>query len=122
MSTADDLRQIALSLPEALEKPHFDRAAFRVDVPKGRIFVTLAGHGETANLMLSRDEQDMLCAAEPDIFNPVPNKWGEKGATTLALAKADKLTLQSALIMAWRRAAPAALHARLAPLAGQGGE
>ena len=122
MSSPEDLRQIALSLPEALEKPHFDRSAFRVDVPKGRIFATLAGNGETANLMLSRDEQDIVCEAEPNVFTPVPNKWGEKGATTILLAKADKATLQSALTMAWRRAAPLALHAHLSSPKEGGGE
>jgi hypothetical protein len=106
MASGSDLRTFALSLPKALEKPHFDRAAFRVDAPKGKIFVTM-GAGETeANLMLSRDEQDMLCAAEPEIFYPVPNKWGEKGATVIRLARADEATLRSALTMAWRRAAP----------------
>ncbi len=106
MSSANDLRRFALSLPDAAERPHFDRASFRVDAPKGKIFATMPADGATANLMLSRDEQDMLCAAEPSIFAPVPNKWGEKGATIMTLAKADAATLQSALTMAWRRAHP----------------
>jgi len=112
MATADDLRTHALALPAALERAHFDRAGFRVDVAKGRMFVTLAADGKSANLMLSREEQDMLCAAEPGIFAPVPNKWGEKGATTITLAKADEATLRSALLMAWRRAAPDKLRAK----------
>lgn len=106
MTTGSDLRAFALSLPKALEKPHFERAAFRVDAPKGKIFVTMGENEEEANLMLSRGEQDMLCAAEPEIFYPVPNKWGERGATVIRLAKADAATLRSALTMAWRRAAP----------------
>lgn len=122
MSLAVDLRRIALSLPEVTEKPHFDRAAFRVNVAGGRIFVTLASDGETANLMLSREEQDMLCTAEPDIFKPVPNKWGEKGATIIVLARADMLTLKSGLVMAWRRAVPEALQSSLVLNGGSGGK
>jgi len=111
MSTSDDLRTLALSLPAALEKPHFDRSGFRVDVPKGKMFATMPADGTTANLMLSREEQDMLCTAEPAIFAPVPNKWGENGATVITLAKADAVTLRSAVTMAWRRAAPDKLRA-----------
>lgn len=109
MVTVDVFKQIALSFPKAMEKPHFDRTGFRVDAPKGKMFATLLSDGSSANLMLSREEQDMLCAAEPSMFFPVPNKWGENGATTLTLAAADETTTRSALQMAWNRAAPAKL-------------
>jgi hypothetical protein len=45
MSTAADLRRIALSLACTIEAPHFDRAAFKV----ARIYVTLAADRRTAN-------------------------------------------------------------------------
>jgi hypothetical protein len=111
MTTSDDLRRVALSLPHASEKPHFDRTSFRVDAPKGKIFVTMPTDGVTANLMLTRETQDVLCAAEPTIFAPVPNKWGDNGATTITLAAADEATLRSALISAWRNAAPPKIRA-----------
>lgn len=107
MITADDFRRIALSFPHAIEKPHFERTSFRVDKPKGKIFATMLMDEASANLMLSRDEQDMLCAADPDVFCPVPNKWGEKGATTLLLANTDEATARSGLRLAWLSAAPA---------------
>lgn len=106
MASLDGFRAFALSLPKVVEKPHFDRTSFRVDAPKGKIFATMPANGESANLMLSRDEQDMLCAAEPALFTPVPNKWGEKGATVFHFPKADSATLHSALTLAWKRAAP----------------
>ena len=106
MITADDFRRIALAFPHAIEKPHFERTSFRVDAPKGKIFATMLMDGASANLMLSRDEQDMLCAADPDVFMPVPNKWGEKGATTLLLANTDEAMVQSGLRLAWLSAAP----------------
>jgi len=113
MANQNDLRTIALSLPHAAEKPHFDRISFRVDASKGKIFATIPVDGATANLMLGPEEQALLCGAEPEIFAPVPNKWGEKGATVISLAPCDEVTLRSALQMAWRRAAPAKLHALL---------
>lgn len=104
--TGEDLRRLALAFPGALEKPHFDRAGFRVEGRGGRMFATLPADGESANLMLGREEQALLVEAEPEIFHPVPNKWGENGATTVVLARTDEATLRSALTMAWRRAAP----------------
>lgn len=113
MTRPEELRAEALSLPRAMERPHFDWASFRVDAPKGKIFCTLPPHHEFSNVFLTVDEQQMLCAAEPDIFFPVPNKWGEKGATSIRLAACDLVTLRSALTLSWRHAAPAKLHALL---------
>ena len=106
MVTGEDLRQLAMSLPHVIEKPHFERTSFRVSAPRGKIFATMLEAQGSANMMLSPEEQQMLCAAEPDMFSPVPNKWGEKGSTTIDLHQTDKVTLKSALHMAWRRAAP----------------
>ncbi len=106
MSTVADFRKFALSMPYALEKAHFDRSGFRVDAPRGKIFATMPSGETEANVFLSFEEQELLCLAEPGVFFPVPNKWGEKGATTIRLAAADDATLMSAIKMSWRRAAP----------------
>ena len=37
----------------------------------------------------------------PRCFLPVPNKWGEKGATLVRLAKVKPDILEGALRMAW---------------------
>jgi len=111
--TPANLREAALALPRALERPHVDWASFRVDAPKGKIFCTLPPHHEFSNVFLTVDEQRMLCEAEPDIFFPVPSKWGEKGATSIRLKSCDATTLRSALVMSWRHAAPPKLHGEL---------
>ena len=105
--TIDEFRTLALTLPMAIEKPHFDRASFRVDAPRGKTIATLLEKDVTANVFLSPEEQAMLIAAEPGIFSKVANKWGDKGATTIELSKADQITALSALKMSWRNAAPA---------------
>jgi hypothetical protein len=48
----------------------------------------------------------MLVEAEPEIFRPVPGGWGKGGSTNVRLAKADAVTLKSALTMAWQNIAP----------------
>jgi hypothetical protein len=100
MAPADDLRRVALSLAGAVEAPHFDRTAFKVR----RIYATLAADGLTANLMFTPDEQEFKCLLAPQAFAPVPNAWGKRGATTIALAKITLPELRDALEIAWRRA------------------
>lgn len=105
---ADDLRRIALSLPEVEEKAHFGKADFRV---RNRIFASLPSDARGV-LKLTPDEQAMLVDAEPGIFNPVKGGWGRQGWTEIALDAADETTLASGLTMAWRNVAPAALKKR----------
>lgn len=100
VANARDLRRIAKSLEGTLEAPHFDRVAFKV----ARIYATLAPDGLTANLMLAPDEQQLKCLVAPEAFNPVPNAWGKRGATTVTLSKLRVGELRNALEMAWRRA------------------
>ncbi len=111
--TVDEFRALALALPLSIEKPHFDRASFRVDAPRGKTIATLLDTARTANVFLTVEEQDMLISSEPDLFSKVPNKWGDKGATTIHLDQTDETTALSVLKMSWRHAAPSKLHERL---------
>lgn len=106
MISADEFRELALSLPHAQEKKHFDRAGFRVDAPRGKMFATLSSDEASANVFLTLEEQEIMCESEPDMMHPVPNKWGEKGATTIVLNKADETTVKSVLLASWKHAAP----------------
>ncbi len=90
-------RKLALSMPEAVEAPHFESASFRV---KGKIFATLNESPGKATLKLKPEQQEMLMSAEPAIFQRVPNVWGNKGWTWMDLKTADKKTAESALVAA----------------------
>src|SRR6516165_12357652 len=83
MSTSADLRRLALSLEGTTEAPHFDRTAFKVR----RIYVTLAPDGKTANFMFTPEQQEFKCMMAPEAFTPVPNAWGQHGATTAILSR-----------------------------------
>ena len=48
------------------------------------------------------DEQDFRCAAQPDAYRPIPNKWGAQGWTIATLAALTPEELQVALTSAWR--------------------
>jgi hypothetical protein len=97
MATARDLRRIALSLDGTSEAPHFDRAAFKV----ARIYATLASDGNSANLKLTPDEQELKRLTAPEAFAPVDNAWGRQGWTTVTLAANGTQELEAALRTAW---------------------
>lgn len=90
-------RKTALSLPEAVEAPHFELASFRA---KGKIFATLSEKDARAMVKLTPEQQEMMTASEPDIFQRIPNAWGDKGATWMHLRAADQTTVRSALLAA----------------------
>jgi predicted DNA-binding protein (MmcQ/YjbR family) len=89
--------KIALSLPDTGEAAHFESQAF---VVKGKIFATLNEKPGRATLKLVPEQQEVLIAAEPAIFEAVPNYWGQKGWTWMTLKTADAKTAESALTTA----------------------
>ena len=101
--TPAGFQKAALSLPEAEASSHFDVPDFRV---AGKIFATAGRIDGKAVLKLTPDQQQLLCEAEPAMFEPVKGGWGRKGWTNLILAQADAKTAKSALWMAWRNTAP----------------
>ena len=98
MATIDEFRELALSFSGTEEKPHFDRAAFKV-VGK-RIFVTLHEKSLSANLKLPLADQSVFCDFGDAIY-PVPNKWGEQGWTSFELEKIPNGLLLNALEIAY---------------------
>ena len=101
-------RQLTLELPEAVEKSHFGKADFRV---RNRIFMSLP-ENDRAVIKLDRDQQEMMAAAEPSVFRPVPGGWGQKGWTSITLEACDEQTFRSAIRTAWRNVAPPTLRKR----------
>ena len=108
--TADDFRQIALSLPEALESAHMDHPDFRV---RGKIFATLGYPDQGWGMVkLTPEQQTSLVRAEPAVFVPAKGAWGRRGSTIVRLDTVDQVALSSALIAAWRNVAPKRLSDR----------
>ncbi|MGQ0742707.1 MAG: MmcQ/YjbR family DNA-binding protein [Alphaproteobacteria bacterium] len=101
--TVDEYRRLALSFPEATESAHMGHPDVRV---RGKIFATLRPKEKYGVLKLAREQQEMLVAAEPKMFEAVSGGWGRKGWTRISLAAADSKTARSALQMAWRNTAP----------------
>jgi len=102
-------RKMALSLPEATESAHMDHPDFRV---RGKVFATLGYPGKGWGMVkLKPTQQQQLLQKEPDIFVPAAGAWGRSGCTTVNLAIAADDTVFTALVAAWRNAAPKGLAA-----------
>ena len=98
--TIEKFTELALSFPGALEAPHFDRAAFKVD--KKRIFATLHKASKTANLKLPEIEQSVFCEIDQTSIYPVPNKWGLQGWTTFEIDNLSEEIVLEALGIAYK--------------------
>ena len=108
----DDVRALALMLPEAIPGAHKGNPDFRIG---GRVFATLWTEEERVVLRLSPEDQARLLEAEPDLFSAIDGAWGRRGWTNLALDACAEELLREALLAAWRATAPAALVAAYEP-------
>jgi len=98
MITAVSFAQMALSFSGTEQVPHFERIGFKVT--GRRMFATYLAKDNTANIFLTPKEQTVFCKMDKNIY-PVPNKWGEKGATTFDLNKVPKNIVLEALLSAY---------------------
>jgi hypothetical protein len=106
MLSRDDIRRIALSMPEAHEAPHFHMASFRVGK---KIFCTL--HDPEPRIMLKLDPEDQHNLCDGVAIEPVPGGWGRHGSTFVWFEKLEPDRLPALMRLAWARVAPKRLLA-----------
>lgn len=99
MVTVETFRQLALSLPDVIELPHFEKTSFRINK---KIFATLSEQTGIAMVTLSLIDQSVFCAFDKTIIYPVPGGWGTKGCTYIDLKKIKKAMLKDALTCAYQ--------------------
>jgi hypothetical protein len=104
MISRDRVRELALALPEAVERDHHGRPSFRV---AGKIFATLWDE-DHMNVML--DEPGILTAVEAHPDACAEFRWGKRlAAVHVELRVADEALVGDLLADAWERRAPARL-------------
>ena len=99
MITGESFSELALSFPGTEQVPHFERMGFKVT--GRRMFATYLPANNTANIFLTTEEQQAFCKTDPKNIFPVPNKWGDKGATTFVLNKLNQGVVLEALSSAY---------------------
>jgi hypothetical protein len=112
MATEDDVRRIALSLPETTEKPSYGTPGFRV---KDKLFARIRSDAEGALAVYVADlgEKDALIATDPGKFFTTPHYDGYPMVlVNLPAIDVDELT--EILTDAWLVRAPARVAKLLA--------
>lgn len=92
-------QKLALSFTHTEQVPHFERIGFKITGK--RMFATYLERDNTANIFLTPAEQKLFCKMDKTNIYPVPNKWGEKGATTFELNTVAKEVVMEALLSAY---------------------
>ena len=102
--TPKAFKALALSLPEAVAAPHFERTSFRVGK---KIFATMTPDGAEAMVKLStKDGIDALLSSRPDVFFSHGTWTTRNGALGVRLGKASEAMLTELVIDAWKGIAP----------------
>jgi hypothetical protein len=103
MVTADDVRQVALSLPRTTEGLVRDHIKFRV----GRIvYVSISPDESLMGFGFPREERAALVAAEPGKF-VMPLRSDERyNWVRVRLAAIDKAEMTELVVDAWRMVVP----------------
>ena len=104
-SSGDDVRRLALALPETVEQDHHGRPSFRVG---GAIFATL-WDGRTLNAML---DEDGIRTAVHDLPAACTERWWGKRLSAVAvdLGAIAPAELEALLVDAWEHKASARLR------------
>jgi hypothetical protein len=115
MLDADDVRRIALSLPETEEKELWNIPTFHV---AGKMFVTVPDDGTSFAVRYPKHERGELIAAEPEKFWVPPHEAHSSWVRARLAALEDEDELYDIVVDSWTQAAPPRL---LESFTGPGG-
>ena len=103
MATPDDVRELALALPQTIERSSYGTPGFRV---RDRLFARLHQDGESLVVWVDMDEREMLAQTEPEKFFWTSH-YEKHPMLQVRLAAVDREELGELLLDSWRRRAPA---------------
>ncbi len=106
MPDAEDVRRIALSLPDTTEKIAWGMPTFRV---AGKMFATLPEDETSTAVRCPKVERDELVLAEPGKFWIAEHEAGFAWVRVRLAALEDEAELSDILADSWRQAAPTRL-------------
>ena len=99
MVTEDDVRRVALSLPETIEKPSYGTPGFRV---KDKLFARIREEGDVLVVWCADlDEKEALLLSDPATFFTTPHYDGHP-TVLVRFGAVDVDELRELLTDAWR--------------------
>ncbi len=112
MPDAEDVRRIALSLPDTTEVERWGHPTFDV---AGRMFITVPDDQTSFAVRCPKLERDELIASEPDKFWVPPHEASSAWVRARLSALEDLDELYDILVDSWHQVAPAYLLDHLEP-------
>ena len=109
MVSFDDVRELALELPETEEATSYGTPAFKV---RRKLFARLREEGDVLVVKVERDERAALIESEPDVYFFTPH-YENYGFVLVRLDAVERDELREILTESWRLAAPKRLVAEL---------
>ncbi len=109
MVSFEDIREVALELPETEETTSYGTPAFKV---RRKLFARLREEGDVLVVKVERDERAALIESEPEIYFFTPH-YENYGFVLVRLAAVERDELREILTDSWRRAAPRRLADKL---------
>ncbi|MCL6735789.1 MmcQ/YjbR family DNA-binding protein [Streptomyces neyagawaensis] len=106
MPDAEDVRRVALSLPDTTEKVAWNMPTFRV---AGKMFATLPEDETSIAVRCPKEERDELVLAEPEKFWIADHEAGFAWVRVRLSALEGEPELRDILADSWRQAAPSRL-------------
>jgi hypothetical protein len=108
MPTEDDVRAIALGLPETTEEQWYQSPGYKV-TGKGFLRIRTEAEGGLVVFVSDLGEKDALIAANPSVFFTTPHYDGY-AAVLVNLAAVDPDELRELITESWRLKAPVKLR------------
>jgi hypothetical protein len=105
MATVEDVRRIACSLPEVVEKPWYGTPGFRVK-DKGFLRIREEAEGALVVWLADLGEKEALLASDPATFFTTPHYDGHP-TVLVRLESIDEAELTELIVDAWLARAPA---------------
>jgi hypothetical protein len=109
LASSDDVRRLALSLPETSEKPCYGTPGFYV---RKKLFARIREDAETLVVKVEMGERELLMAAEPDTFF-ITDHYRDWPSVLVHLGAIAPDELLEVLTDSWLIAAPKRLAATL---------
>ncbi|MGP0108274.1 MAG: MmcQ/YjbR family DNA-binding protein [Acidimicrobiales bacterium] len=104
MASEDDVRRIALSLPETTEKPWYGTPGFRVK-DKGFLRIRSEAEGGLVVFVADLGEKELLLASDPEKFFTTPHYDGHP-MLLVNLGAVDTIELRELISESWVLKAP----------------
>lgn len=94
MISVASFRKLALSFPDVIEQPHFEKTSFRVNK---KILATLDTTKKKGVVKLAEEDQSLFCEHHPDFIYPAKGTWGKQGWTIVDLTKVKSEIIKALL-------------------------